>query len=93
MVLWTRSYKIIKEGKVEGRVKYSTKDYKIYAAEIILKDLYYFSDVKSDLKSEGCIIQGKPLELVRTQTKNKLEEIFGEEVLKEGKFYIVQPKK
>ena len=79
----TKSYRIIKDGKVEGIVKYSTKDHKLYTAEIILKDLHHFSDVKSDLKSEGRIIQGKPLELVRTKTENKLEDIFGVGVLLE----------
>lgn len=79
---WTRSYRIIKDGKVEGIVKYSTKDYKLYTAEIILKDLHHSPD-KSVLISEGMFIQEKPLKLVRTQTKNKLEEIFGENVLQE----------
>lgn len=83
MVFWTRSYKIIKDGKIEGVVIYSSKDYEVYTTQVILKDLFYSSDVKSNLISEGTIIQGKPLKLLRTQTKNKLEEIFGENVLQE----------
>ena len=82
---WSRSYRIIKEGKVEGIVIFNAKnDKSSYTAEIILKDLHYSSQ-KSDVISDGMLIQGNPFKLVRSQTYNKLKQIFGDGVLLELK--------
>ena len=79
-MICTRTYSIIKEGKKKGIVIFNSKEDKSsYIAKIILKDLQHGLQ-KSDVISEGRIIEGKPFKLVRSQAENELKQLFGDGV-------------